>query len=407
MKPSCAVFGLLAMLPSVHAGFFFGEKKTEDDLVIPEGTVLVPLRMVNNMTAYAIDLQIGTPPQNVTALLSTMDDIEYSVQSPSNPACKEGFCSQFGSYNHTLSSTANYSGPGFNGSGGTGSFVTDQLCLGGLGGKCLKEARFGVLEKPSSNRPITRQQAGTIGLGTHCETANCTSISAIVDQLYKEKLIKTRSYSMFLGKGKENNTAPWYEKGHILFGGIDIAKRYHPTVVRSLQNSTRHVDSPQRFHVKSLQIKTIWFRPWPLHMFPLGGVEFTIDPTSTRWTLPKVLKDSLYKRWNAKEPDENGRVEVNCGPRFKDGGRYVKINFGVGVGGKDEEMIVIPNKAILKDSNKKCWADLDVGEEGGVWGQPFLRSVYLTINYDNMTMEMSRIHTGRLFPPFPDLITIE
>lgn len=183
-------------------------------------------------TAYTIDLEIGTPPQNITVMVDT-----GSVNLWVNPDCanydQESYCDGFAQFDYTQSSTIEDTGIEDDLAYGKGEvvvqYVTDVVSIGckcpGPWVRCLHIVKLLTLTK-SIAASITAQQFGIalestdIGfglLGLSPPLDGNEEYSYVLDSMVDQGLIESRAFSLDL----RDIDSP---DGALIFGGVDTGK---------------------------------------------------------------------------------------------------------------------------------------------------------------------------------------
>ncbi|EJT70318.1 saccharopepsin [Gaeumannomyces tritici R3-111a-1] len=151
---------------------------------------------------YIMDVQVGTPPQNVSLIFDTGSDETWV-----NPECDafshQAVCFAAGRYNASDSTTSqNLSAP-FSITYGSGSvegwYFRDSFAIAG---KTASAVQFGMA-KLSYN-----MDAGILGLGYD---------SVVLDELKGQGVVESKDFSISLGNSVS-------AQGQAVFGGVDTAK---------------------------------------------------------------------------------------------------------------------------------------------------------------------------------------
>lgn len=151
---------------------------------------------------YMVDVAVGNPPQNLSVIFDTGSD-----QTWLNPQCTsmshQAVCLASGSYNHTLSRTAQNLSLEFQivyGSGTVeGWYMKDTLAIAGL---YVDNLQLGVATYSYA------MDSGIIGLGYD---------SVFLDELHGQGKVDSKDFSVSLGPNGSPN-------GEIVFGGVDTKK---------------------------------------------------------------------------------------------------------------------------------------------------------------------------------------
>lgn len=173
---------------------------------------VVSSRIENLMNFYIIDFGIGTPRQNLSALLDTgSSDLWVFGTTPPIPSMPRFHVQKSSTWhsNNTLFRVSYVSGQA------AGTWGTDVIDIGGAK---LKGQTFGVVTQVLGHTGVP----GILGLGVpELEASNYMAAGNqyvnIPTNLYDQGYIKSPTFSLYL-----NSASSKY--GSILFGGVDHAK---------------------------------------------------------------------------------------------------------------------------------------------------------------------------------------
>ncbi|KAL8243764.1 hypothetical protein R6Q59_010022 [Mikania micrantha] len=193
--------------------------------VVPKGNALdsrsIEAKLYNADIEYLVNVTIGTPQQQFSLVLDTGSSDIWVYAPESAQSCSTCTSAYFDpSKSSTLSTLPNlgtfsirYGTPN---SGVTGYYASDTI---GVGGASVSQT-FGIATAAHSGDP----KGGIFGVGPaggQSRTASGrTPYPGFVDTLFAQKLISSRTYSIFL-----NDKTPYDEAtGTITFGGYDSSK---------------------------------------------------------------------------------------------------------------------------------------------------------------------------------------
>lgn len=197
---------------------------TQDGKVLVKRQGTAGFDITNRQTFYSVDLDIGTPSQQVTVLLDTGSS-DLWVTGNNNPYCTSNGgsidCDKYGTFNKGQSSTFKDNDTTFSITYGDQSFAKggwgqDVLSLDGVD---ISGVSFAVADNTDSN-------VGVLGIGLEqLETTTGTSgyvsdphtYSNLPSILKQTGAIDTIAYSLYLDDAAAT-------EGSILFGGIDSSK---------------------------------------------------------------------------------------------------------------------------------------------------------------------------------------
>ncbi|KAI9740049.1 MAG: hypothetical protein M1818_004800 [Claussenomyces sp. TS43310] len=183
--------------------------------------------IANGLTLYNVDIQVGTPPQNLTVQFDTGSGSLWVFDVDAN-ACKEQTCNGplckcyshptgqsivasliWGAVDPSKSSTyeaiTNESFfVGYLGSNVSGDWMADQFNI--VGGVTLNAQHMGLAFNGSQNTPI-------LGIGSSTDTENPSPLNNMVNQGH----INNQAYSLYMDDILDNS-------GQVIFGGVDVEK---------------------------------------------------------------------------------------------------------------------------------------------------------------------------------------
>lgn len=258
---------------------------------------------------------------------------------------------------------------------GYGSIVNDTLRVSG---QQFPNMQFGVTEGHHASFPLNNQLAAILGLGTRCSTRQCDEQLTFIQQMYNNGYIGKRAFSVYLGPNEPDAV------GNLLLGGIDLAKRkgklYKLNMIDPLDN--RVFGMPNNVGVRGYTLET---RQLPAQNFPAANCSSfsLLDSGSPRLYVPKDVFDGIVKYFRLPSTiDSNDtHYEIDCIWR-KIQDAKLTVSF-------DSANMTIPLHTLPTKVGNKCF--LDIGPWDGVLGDPFLRSVYVTFNYEDFTVEISQV----------------
>ncbi|OAP57074.1 hypothetical protein AYL99_09187 [Fonsecaea erecta] len=340
-----------------------------------------------NLVHYTIDVNIGTPPQALSLVLDTgsSDIWAYSPQVETQcPNCTSTY------YDPSESSTAksrddlgifNISYVSQD-SSVLGYYVGDTLKTGGVSANVI----LGVATEAHSGDPA----GGIMGISFSANEASVyqsdITYPSYIDSLYQQGIIAVRGYSIYLNELAFTDTTP----GTIIFGGYDKSKWTGDLVTFSLVE-------PSPEGAIELDIGG------PMITFVVDGEtykvpndqEYTVllDTGTTLTYLPKSQFFAIADELDAELYDEDESLYVvSCDYADDDGGLGYEFT---GPGG--DVLITVPwPEVVVPDSELPdgvCLLGLSPqpNDEGFyIFGDTFLRSVYMLFNYDALTVGLAQ-----------------
>ncbi|KKY29166.1 putative secreted aspartic protease [Phaeomoniella chlamydospora] len=217
--------------------------------------------------SYLIDAAVGSPPQNVTLLLSTATSDTWVPIKPDD-VCTEypNMCNAQGTFKPDDSTTLKDIGHGYYGGlHGSGAFFEDQLGISDF--NLTKVQMAGVKYYSDKSSDDYGDPYGVLGLGSSaCEESrlgNCVyQYPNVMDEMRSQGKIKARAYSLFLDPTDDTNT------GTLLFGGVDHKKvvgKFVDIPLASMSTPSRHSrrgDSHPKVKELAIHLDSVTFSQW-------------------------------------------------------------------------------------------------------------------------------------------------
>lgn len=349
----------------------------------------------NEQSFYSVELDIGTPSQEVTVLVDTGSS-DLWVMGSNNPYCRGSSdsqisssdridCGEFGTFNSDRSSSwsRNGSAPRFSIQYGDTTFASG---IWGQDHLHLEDLNITGLSFAVANR--TNSTVGVLGVGLPgLETTNSGRTPYQYDNfpmvLKRAGATDSTAYSLYLNSLQE-------EHGSILFGAVDHSKYSGPLYTVPLINTLQGYgyDNPIQFDVT-------------LHGIGLSDdntnstltstkVPALLDSGTTLTYLPKTLLDNLADKIGARYVQRYGYYMVPCNSDgtsssafdddtsliFDFGGFHIRTPL------KDYLVQAMTNTCILglipQDSN------------GVILGDTFLTHAYVVYDLDNYEVSMAQ-----------------
>jgi len=208
----------------------------------------------------------------------------------------------------------------------------------------------------------------------------------LVDQMVSQKLIQSRTYSLFLND-VSNPT------GNILFGGIDSAKYIGSLTTFPINTDASGIASQFVITLTGMSVTTPNAQTSGVAASSNYPLSVLLDSGSSYMSLPSAMVKSIASIMGAQYSNQlGGYILRNCNSQFLDG----SLNFffsGVEIKVPYNEFIVNPTATdgsdfLYNDGTKVCMIGAIAGSSSSVavLGDTFLRSAYVV--YD-------------LVPPFP------
>ncbi|KAL2167005.1 hypothetical protein VTG60DRAFT_1872 [Thermothelomyces hinnuleus] len=188
-------------------------------------------RLINNIAGggYYVQVQVGTPPQNLTMLLDTGSSDAWVLSHEADLCTSPDLQDFYGmpctdTYDPSKSSSKKMVKEGgfkityLDGGTASGDYITDHFTIGGVTVHSLQMAC------------VTKAVRGTgiLGLGFSISERASTKYPNIIDEMYNQGLIKSKAFSLYLNDRRADS-------GTLLFGGVDTDKFIGPLGVLPLQ----------------------------------------------------------------------------------------------------------------------------------------------------------------------------
>ncbi|KAM0462210.1 hypothetical protein ACHAO4_001411 [Trichoderma viride] len=343
---------------------------------LPEGVIELPLQRIKNQSAYGAEFLVGTPPQKAIINADTGSPT-YAFESPKNSVCQRGLCSEYGTYDNTSSSTTKWLNDGYNDlliDHGFGSYINDTLTFGGV---TVTDMMFGTVELNAASFPIDTQQTAIFGLGAFCDTKACDTYPTFLNQLKQKGLISRRAFSVYLGPNDADAT------GSLLIGGIDLAKRHGPVYKVNVEDPSIPAANSQPNFVSLASLELQLANGTKLTSTYDNGTYALWDTGNPHWYVQQDLFDALTNYWGIPNPDLTNDPVVDCKFR-KPSADSITVNIAPGVS------LDVPLSSIPVDMGDGT-CTVPVYPYGDALGDPFLRNVYFTFDYEDLTIEFSLV----------------
>ncbi|QLQ82375.1 hypothetical protein HG537_0H01370 [Torulaspora globosa] len=376
------------------------------------------IEIINEQNFYSVELEIGTPSQNVTVLLDTGSS-DLWVSGPENPYCmpvsgtQDDFnplswitrstlvsgsatatssgssgiatmdCSEYGVFNSSRSSTFRSNNTGFQISYGdqtfaSGTWGTDTLNLGDAN---VTGFSFAVANRSNST-------VGVFGIGLPGLESTYTGATASSDNSYQyqnfpmklkaQGTINHVAYSLFLDE-------PEAHSGSILFGAVDHSKYsgqlYTIPLLNPYQN--RGVQNPIEFDVtvqgvgisQSGSTKTITTTKFPA----------LLDSGTTLTYMPYQLTELIAARIGARYSSNLGFYVMPC-PADNDNTQLLYDFGGFQISANLSNYILGSSS-----SSNVCYLGIiPLSDSNAIFGDNFLINAYVVYDLENYEVSMAQ-----------------
>ncbi|KAJ9604867.1 hypothetical protein H2200_010982 [Cladophialophora chaetospira] len=328
----------------------------------------IPATLKNNDYNYLIDLEVGTPAQSITLTIDTGSSDVVIFEEGSCSTCEGG------SYDPSESSSlvnenTPFSTSYFDGTAFSGNYIADTVSVGDA------TATGVILALASSVSSKNSALHGIMGIGLDGLEASPTKYNGFIDDLYNEGIISSKSYTIFLDDVGDS-------AGSIIFGGGDSSKYSGDLVALPIQPYT---DNVPRLQVEwtGLSLTDSTGKTTALTSSDLS-YPVALDTGYTTIVVPTELFNELYSYFGV-STSTAGDYLVPCD--VPDG----YLSFGFGAGPAVTINVPFYELAVPTTEAGTCLFGL-LPQEGNVisFGDPFLRSAYVTYDYDAMTISLAQ-----------------
>lgn len=376
------------------------------------------IEIINEQNFYSVELEIGTPSQNVTVLLDTGSS-DLWVSGPENPYCRpvsdtqDDFnplswitrstivsgsatatasgssgiatmdCSEYGVFNSSRSSTFRSNNTGFQISYGdqtfaSGTWGTDTLNLGDAN---VTGFSFAVANRSNST-------VGVFGIGLPGLESTYTGATASSDNSYQyqnfpmklkaQGTINHVAYSLFLNE-------PDAHSGSILFGAVDHSRYSGQLYTIPLLNpyQSRGVQNPIEFDVtvqgvgisQSGSTKTITTTKFPA----------LLDSGTTLTYMPYQLTELIAARIGARYSSSLGFYVMPC-PSQNDNTQLLYDFGGFQISANLSNYILGSS-----GSSDVCYLGIiPLSDSSAIFGDNFLINAYVVYDLENYEVSMAQ-----------------
>ncbi|KAK8013633.1 Elongation factor G- mitochondrial [Apiospora marii] len=339
---------------------------------------------------YFTTVSIGSPAQEVTLLLDTGSS---DLWVPSASACAKDNGCTFGSFDPSKSISFDKAGRRpfdiqyLDGAHTKGDYFADDLDIGGAK----------ILNLTMALGQETDRSFGILGVGYALNEAavaeSSRSSSAYPNlpaQMFKEGLITTNAYSLWLNKQDAKG-------GQILFGGVDIAKYEGQMLMMDVQpDASRKALTSFIVPMTSLTATspsgsdTLLTGEFPLPVVLDSGSTFTSLPTELAklaWTEAGAVFDTTYAFIPCSMSNSKGSFEFGfAGPN----GPKIKVPMSEMVH-KIQDRGDYTFQAGRYKGQPMCWFGIQNSSSSDLFvlGDSFLRSAYVVYDLENNQIGMA------------------
>ncbi|KAL2018102.1 hypothetical protein VTK56DRAFT_1288 [Thermocarpiscus australiensis] len=317
-------------------------------------------------TRYAVQVDVGTPPQQLTLILDT-----GSPDTWINPSCETANvpedCNSFPRYDYTKSSSLNVTGAEDTLVYGIGNATVQYVYETVTIGSATIEHQIIGIATASHSIPL-----GILGMSPPIRGAN--EYPYILDTMVDQGLIKSRAFSLDLrGVGSTD--------GALIFGGIDTGKYIGALAKLPMLAPEATLKGLDRYYVTMTGVG-LTFPDGSVVQSEAIEVPVFLDSGSTFSYLPT----SIYQAIAAGFPDaqfdpRSGYYFVDCA--VLDLAGSVDFYFG----GK---AIRVPLSDFIWQIEGYCVLGVVPDDDEPVLGDSFLRAAYVVFDQDNRNLHLAQ-----------------
>lgn len=305
--------------------------------------------------SYTIEFSVGTPGQQVQAIVDTGSS-DLWLNTP-----ESGIAPNF---DPSKSSTFEQNETEFHiqyGSGSAhGQWGADHVEIAGA---VIAKQRFGVVSDKSAGEAV-------LGIGPVANEASDDKYSNVPKALKDQGYIYHNAYSMFIDNLDESS-------GRVVFGGIDEAK-YHPPlgITMSTAKEAYVID------LASLEVGG--------EKVTGEGTSMLLDSGTTFVYLPFEITDRIAEIFGAEFDDEGGVYTLNNKTDDHPDMRF-SFNGGITITVPPHEMIVRADEVLDDPSTEYVLGIIGTATAPYILGDTFMRSAYVVHDQDTMTVAMAQM----------------
>ncbi|KAL2694760.1 hypothetical protein Neosp_001347 [[Neocosmospora] mangrovei] len=318
---------------------------------------VVPTNIYNEQWIYAVEIEIGNPPQKTLVQVDTGSAylwVNANCSSAPSAFDQQKFCQSVPRYDPGASSSVE--GP------------IGSRTLGYGSGEEVIGAIVDIYED------AVTVGVGIMGLGP---VFNATfdfrePYALVLDSLAVDSIIASRAYSLALGSASDDT-------GSLIFGGLDRGK-FSGTLKKTPVVKSR--DGGTRFTVNLSSIG-IDAGNGTRRQYSLKDTNVHLDSGHTFSKLEADLAEQIFKDLGAELDKDLGFYLVDCKVRDHDGG----VTFAFG-----DKTITIPFHEFVYTAQGLCAVGLEPIKEGEqqVLGDSFLRAAYVVFDWDNENIHIAQ-----------------
>lgn len=318
-------------------------------------------------TTYTIEVEIGTPPQNLTLILDT-----GSPDLWVNPTCatsgQRRYCQSFPKFDYTKSESINDTGFAdilrYGKGNVTIEYVTDVVTIG----SGTIEAQIFGIGFESFDIPL-----GILGLSPPVNPENAYPF--VLDNMADQGLIRSRAFSLDL----RNVDSP---SGAVIFGGVDTSKFVGALAKLPILEPSQTPSGANRYWV-SLTGVGLTFPDGSATTSEEIDVPIFLDSGGTLSRLPTPIFLAIGDAFPGAQFDpQSGFYIVDCDIGDQPG----SVDFAFG-----SKIIRVPYADFVWEVQRDlCVVGVLPGDDEPVFGDSFLRAAYVVYDQDNRNLHIAQ-----------------
>jgi hypothetical protein len=343
----------------------------------------IQLSLDNEQFLYFANISVGTPAQEQRVHIDTGSS-DLWLESASSRICKQGGCTDSGTYDSNSSSTYKYVNSDFDiqyadGTGASGDYVTDTISIGGSDVTGLE---MGIGYTSSSSQAV-------MGIGYPSNEAilsvrGASAYNNLPLQMVSQGLIEAPAYSLWLNDLDATT-------GQILFGGVDLDK-FSGSLVTLPIETVQGSSTPTEFIIALTGVK-LTSGDESATVANDTTIPVVLDSGSTLVLLPDNVATSLINFVNAQYDESSGAAYVSC--QLATSPATIDFEFsGITISiGMDEMVISEDDSSNPTDErgDELCLFGVSYSVDGNyVLGDTFLRSAYVVYDLSANTISLAK-----------------
>ncbi|KAF2206908.1 hypothetical protein CERZMDRAFT_52295 [Cercospora zeae-maydis SCOH1-5] len=373
----------------------------------PAGSIVLPLFRDSGLDAYYAELFVGTPPQRNILKVDSGSPM-YGFIDPRNPVCNRSDkpCTADAVFDNTTSSTCFYQRPGFTNflaNVGQGDYLNDTIAFADV---TVEHLSFGYISSFGQPSYVTAPLRNVVGFSLDCQFGGPSCIGQggyFLPQLRNASVINHIASSWYLSTDDLEKENPY-----VILGGF-----YDQSKVSGTQFTLQMVDpfnaaltgsQTNSVNVTGMKVVSDSNTTSGTYGNPGEGVPVLLDNGVASFYMPQNIFDAFYAGVGG-DPSKvqlgDQHPVVDCSYRdASTSSGYVEVEFSA------TGSIQVPFHAMvsqLADGTCATFAG-GRGPYPSIFGDTFLRSVYLILDQENFTVTLSQVqHTlEQNIVPFPE-----